>query len=215
MATKLPFRARNPESTKGDILKAARSEFARAGLSGARIEQIAEKSGANKRMIYHYFGSKDNLFAAVVEEAYLDIRTKERALGLDQLPPTEAIQRLIEFTWDYYLKNPEFITLVNSENLQKARHIKASEVLKQNQATYTNSVADILRRGQSSGEFRPDVDPIQLVITIAAVGFYYLNNRHTGSVLFDFDFMDKSALKKRLDFNMQTIMRTVLTPGKA
>lgn len=214
MATKLPFRARNPEATKADILAAARAEFARAGLSGARIEQIAEKSGANKRMIYHYFGSKDNLFAAVVEEAYLDIRTQERELGLESLPPTEAIRRLIEFTWDYYLKHPEFITLVNSENLQKARHIKANEALRQNQAHYARTVADILRRGEASGEFRLNVDPVQLVITIAAVGFYYLNNRHTGSVLFGFDFMDKAALKKRLAFNIDTIMRTLLVPAR-
>lgn len=210
MATKLPFRARNPDATKGDILAAARAEFARAGLSGARIEQIAEKSGANKRMIYHYFGSKDNLFAAVVEAAYLDIRAQEQTLGLDALAPTEAIRRLIEFTWDYYLQHPEFITLVNSENLQKARHIKASELLKQNQMRYAHTVADILRRGAASGEFRAGIDAVQLVITIAAVGFYYLNNRHTGSVLFGFEFMDKAALKKRLAFNLDTVMRTVL-----
>ena len=109
-----PVRTRDAEATRKRILAAAKREFARFGLGGARVDRIAERAKANKRMIYHYFGSKEDLFTAVVEEAYSDIRAAERKLRLDALEPEEAIDRLVEFTWNYYLKNPEFLTLVNS-----------------------------------------------------------------------------------------------------
>ncbi|MDE1949357.1 MAG: TetR family transcriptional regulator [Burkholderiales bacterium] len=209
MGEKMPFRSRNPEATKADILAAARSEFAKAGLGGARVDKIAEQSGANKRMIYHYFGGKEQLFAAVVEDAYTHIRSGERELGLDELSPTEAICRLVEFTWRYYLENPEFITLVNSENLHLAKHISGNRQLRKLQKNYVDSVAAILERGAAQGVFRKDIDAAQLCITIAAIGFYYLNNRHTGGVLFGFNFASREALAARLKFNTDTILRLV------
>lgn len=216
MGEKFPFRERNPESTKQDILDAARGEFARLGLSGARVDQIAEASGANKRMIYHYFGGKEQLFAAVVEDAYVGIRSQEQVLQLEALPPEEAMRKLVEFTWDYYLKNPEFITLVNSENLHQARHIAGNRQLRKLQKAYVDAVQGILERGERSGVFRKGIDTVNLCITIAAIGFYYLNNRHTGGVLFGFNFMSKEALATRLQFNIETVMRMVLVdPGKA
>ncbi len=214
MGEKMPFRARNPEATRADILASARAEFAKAGLSGARVDKIAENSGANKRMIYHYFGSKEELFAAVVEEAYGDIRTREQTLGLDALEPAEALRRLVEFTWQYYLQNPEFITLVNSENLHQARHIQGNKALRKRQKAYVDLVDGLLRRGEAAGVFRPGIDAAQLCITIAAIGFYYLNNRHTGAVIFGFNFMSRDALATRLAFNVETVLRLVLkNPG--
>ena len=210
MGEKMPFRPRNPEATKADILAAARIEFAKAGLSGARVDKIAEQSGANKRMIYHYFGGKEQLFAAVVEDAYTSIRSSERALGLDDVAPAEAMKRLVEFTWRYYLENPEFITLVNSENLHQARHIAGNKQLRKLQKAYVDTVEGILKRGEADGVFRKGIDAVQLCITIAAIGFYYLNNRHTGGVLFAFNFTSRDALAQRLKFNVDTIMRLVL-----
>lgn len=210
MGEKFPFRARNPDNTKQVILDAARIEFAKAGLGGARVDKIAETSGANKRMIYHYFGGKEQLFAAVVEDAYMAIRTQERQLGLRDLAPSQALRTLVEFTWDYYLENPEFITLVNSENLHEARHIAGNKELRKLQKSYVETVDEILRRGAASGEFRKNMDAIQLCITIAAIGFYYLNNRHTGGVLFGFNFVSRDALAARIKFNTETIMRMVL-----
>lgn len=102
MTKKMPFRPRNPEATKAEILKAAREVFASAGLAGATIADIAEKAGANKRMIYHYYGSKEELFAAVIEDAYSAIRLSEMKLKLDLLPPEKAIEKLVDFTWEYY-----------------------------------------------------------------------------------------------------------------
>jgi AcrR family transcriptional regulator len=208
-AKKMPFRRRNPEATRADILSAAQTEFAAAGLSGARVDKIAARSGANKRMIYHYFGGKENLFAAVVEDAYVRIRAGEHELELDRLAPKAAIHKLLEFTWRYYLQNPEFITLVNSENLHKARHVVGNPHLRSLQRAYVATVAGILKRGEAEGVFRSGIDPVQLCITIAAIGFYYLNNRHTGRALFGFNFLNKDALEARYRFNTQTIMRLI------
>ena len=202
-------RARDADATKARILAAAKSEFARLGLGGARVDEIAEKANANKRMIYHYFGGKEDLFQAVLEEAYLDIRSAEQELDLDHLAPREALETLVRFTWDYYLKNPEFITLVNSANLHRGRHLEASERIQATSRRFVNMVRGILDRGVARGVFRPGIDPVQLNITIAAIGYYYLTNRFTGGILFERDFMTKKAIDQRLAFNIDTIMRLV------
>jgi AcrR family transcriptional regulator len=216
MGEKMPFRARDPEATKADILAAAKVEFAKLGLAGARVDVIAEMSGANKRMIYHYFGGKEQLFEAVLEEAYVGIRGSEQGLGLENTPPIEALKKLVGFTWQYYLDNPEFITLVNSANLHEARHIAGNKQLRKLQKAYVDSVDAILKRGAAEGVFRRDIDAVQLCITIPAIAFYYLNNRHTGAVLFGFNFTSRDALAARFKFNMDTILRLVLVnPDKA
>jgi AcrR family transcriptional regulator len=202
-------RTRDAEATKARILEAAKREFAKNGLGGARVDVIAEKARANKRMIYHYFDSKEGLFQTILENAYLDIRTAEQKLNLDHLAPRVALERLVRFTWDYYLKNPEFITLVNSENLHRAKHLRKSEIVKVYSRKFVSMVTTILDRGVAAGEFRPGVDPVQLNITIAAIGYYYLTNRFTGSIVFERDLMAKDALEERLRFNIDTIMRLV------
>ncbi|MEP1206378.1 MAG: TetR/AcrR family transcriptional regulator [Rhizobiaceae bacterium] len=208
--TKAKTRTRSAEATKGRILAAAKSEFARLGFAGARVDEIAEKAQANKRMIYHYFDSKERLFQLVLEEAYLDIRNAEQALRLDDQPPREALEKLVVFTWQYYLDNPEFITLVNSANLHRAKHLVGSRRLPVASQKLVGLVEGILDRGVQEGTFRVGVDAVQLNITIAALGYYYLTNRHTGAVLFGRDYMSKEALDERLAFNVDTIMRLVL-----
>ena len=202
-------KTRDAEATQKRILAAAKKEFAKNGLGGARVDVIAKRAKANKRMIYHYFGSKEKLFKRVIEDAYLDIRTAEQNLDLKQVPPKEALEILIRFTWDYYLKNPEFITLVNSENLHKARHLKTSEIIHSLSQKFVEMAQDILNRGAASGEFRSGIDPVQLNITIAAIGYYYLTNRFTGEIVFERDMMTKQALDDRLAFNIDTVMRLV------
>ncbi len=202
-------RTRDADATKARILAAAKSEFARLGLAGARVDEIAEKASANKRMIYHYFGSKEDLFQVVLEEAYLDIRSAEQELDLDHLAPREALETLVRFTWDYYLDNPEFITLVNSANLHRGRHLENSERLQTASRRFVTMVRGILDRGVAAGVFREGIDPVQLNITIAAIGYYYLTNRFTGGILFERNFMAKKALGQRLDFNIDTVMRLV------
>ena len=202
-------KTRDADATRARILAAAKKEFAKSGLGGARVDEIAERAKANKRMIYHYFGNKEDLFRIVVEEAYLDIRNAEQALELEHLPAREALEKLVRFTWDYYLKNPEFITLVNSENLHKARHLKKSDKIEQVSRRFVDMVGELLDRGVEEGAFRPGVDPVQLNITIAAIGYYYLTNRFTGSIVFQRDLMAPEALAERLEFNIETIMRLV------
>lgn len=209
MAVKKTTKVRDADATQARILAAAKKEFARSGLGGARVDEIAERAKANKRMIYHYFGNKEDLFRIVLEEAYSDIRNAEQALELEHLPAREALEKLIRFTWEYYLKNPEFITLVNSENLHKARHLKNSNKIEILFKRFMVMVRRLLDRGLEEGVFRPGIDPVQLNITIAAIGYYYLTNRFTGSIIFQRDLMSPEALNERLAFNIETIMRLV------
>src|SRR5215468_3732877 len=116
-------RLRDADRSQALILAAARDEFAEHGLGGARVDRIAERAGLNKRLIYYYFEDKDKLFQAVLEQVYREIRAEEMNLHLLELDPPTAVRRLIEFTWDYYLRHPEFITLLNSANLHRARHL--------------------------------------------------------------------------------------------
>ncbi len=209
MATKTTKKIRDADATQARILAAAKKEFAKNGLGGARVDEIADRAKANKRMIYHYFGNKEDLFRTVLEEAYVDIRMAEQELELEHLPAREALEKLICFTWDYYLKNPEFLTLVNSENLHKARHLKESGKIEILFRRFVDMVDGLLKRGVEEGVFRSGIDPVQLNITIAALGYYYLTNRFTGSIIYERDLMAEEALEERLAFNVETIMRLV------
>ncbi|KFL91577.1 putative TetR/AcrR-family transcriptional regulator [Acetobacter malorum] len=202
-----PPRIRDAEATKLRILKAAKKEFAQNGLEGARVDAIALEAQANKRMIYHYFESKENLFKIIIEQAYIDIRSEEALLNLESLPPKDAITEFVRFTWNYYLKNPEFITLINNENLNKARHIKGSLTLREVSKKFVARIQSILDQGAQDGTFRPGLDAVQVNITIASIGYYYLTNSYTGSVIFNRDFLSKKALQERLTFNIDTILR--------
>lgn len=178
-------RKRNPELTRQKVLAAATKEFAEKGLSGARVDEIALRSGANKRMLYHYFGSKDDLYLAVMENAYKKIREQELELDLTNMDPIAGMRELVHFTWNYYLKNPEFIRLLNSENLHKARHISKSKNIPKLHSPLVELIKDLLKRGIKDGVFRKDVDSVQLYITIASLGYFYLSNKHTLSTIFD------------------------------
>ncbi len=203
---------RNPDETKRRILAAAKVEFARKGLGGARVDDIAARAKANKRMMYHYFGNKDELFRQVVEDAYGEFREREAGLELDSLDPVAAVKALIAFIWKYFLENPEFITLVNSENLHKARHIRKSERMREMSRLFVGRMQHLLDRGVKAGVFRKGLDPVQVNISIAAVGYYYLTNHFTGSIVFERDLMSLDALAARLDFNTRTILRMICTP---
>ncbi|MGE0279794.1 MAG: TetR/AcrR family transcriptional regulator [Rhizobiaceae bacterium] len=202
-------RSRDADATQKRILAAAKREFSRLGLGGARVDDIAEKANANKRMIYHYFGSKEDLFKKVLEEAYQDIRAAEAKLDLAGLPAKEALEKLVRFTWKYYLDHPEFLTLVNSENLHKARHLKTSTNIEAINRPLHGMVQDILDRGVHEGVFRTGIDEMQLNVTIAAISYYYFTNRFTGAVLYKRDFMTPAALETRINFNVETVLRLV------
>lgn len=197
---------RDPERTRRRIMEAATHEFSTKGLSGARIAEIAARAGTNKRMLYHYFGDKEALFLAVLEKAYLDIRSRERALDLEHLPPREAMRRLVETTWDHYIEHPEFINLLNSENLHRARHLKTSRKAREMHSPFADMITQILRKGEEEGVFRSGVDPVDLYISIAALGYFYLSNQHTLSVIFDRDLMAPEQLARRRSHMVEVVL---------
>lgn len=189
---------RDPEATRSAILAAATTEFSAHGLAGARVDRIAERAGINKRMLYYYFGSKDDLFRAVLEQAYEQIRGEERQLQLTQVDPVEAIRRLVTFTWDYYIAHPEFLTLLNSANLHQARHIRDSAKVRPLHSPFVAMIEEVLERGRKQGIFRAGVDPVQLYISIAALSYFYLSNNHTLSAIFDRDLKAPKARVERV-----------------
>src|SRR5438128_4443158 len=171
--------ARDPKRTRAAILDAATTEFARYGLGGARVDRISRASGANKRMLYYYFGDKEGLFLAVLEAAYAGIRSAEQKLSLLDVAPIESVRRLIRFTWDYFLAHPEFISLLNSENLHRASHLRKSRRARSLNSPLIATLGAILERGRREDIFRKGVDPLQLYISIAGLCYFYLSNIHT------------------------------------
>jgi AcrR family transcriptional regulator len=197
---------RNPARNQERILQAATAEFARYGLGGARVDRIAARSGANKRMLYYYYGNKEDLFLAVLEASYAHIRRAELGLHLENLDPTEGVRRLVAFTWDYYLKHPEFLTLLNSENLHRARHLKRSRDIAAMHSPLIALLRDLLLRGERAGRFRKGVDPVQLYISIAALGYFYLSNRHTLSTIFERDLLAPRNKAARLKHMIELVL---------
>ncbi|MBP1856881.1 TetR/AcrR family transcriptional regulator [Rhizobium herbae] len=202
-------KSRDAIATRAQILEVATAEFAAKGLGGARVDTIAERAGFNKRMLYHYFESKENLFQAVIETAYMKIWQAEATLELNHMPPEQALRRLVVFTWDYYIAHPEFITLLNSENLHQAKHFKRSQIIQDQARQSRDLVRQILDRGVEEGIFRSGIDSIQLNITISALGYYYLTNHHTASVVYERNMASPEALADRLEFNIQSILAIV------
>ncbi|WP_274423345.1 TetR/AcrR family transcriptional regulator [Chelativorans sp. YIM 93263] len=202
---------RDPERTQAAILQAATAEFAEKGIGGARVDTIAARAGTNKRMLYHYFGDKSGLYIAVLEETYAAIRSAERELDLTHKTPEEALSELSRFTWRYFLEHPEFISLLNTENLFKAEHLKGSRKLTEMHSHFVTELADVLRRGREEGVFRPGIDPVNVYITIAALGYFYLSNRYTLSAIFDRDLTNPARLKEWEEHVVNTVLATVRT----
>ncbi len=189
---------RDAEATKQRILKASRAEFARCGYSGARVDRIAKAARTNKRMLYYHVGNKDALYLEALEAAYRDIREAEQELRLEDMEPLAAIERLVRFTWGYFLATPEFIALLNTENLHKAKHIKRSRQIGNMNSPVVATVGRILERGVKRGLIRPGIDPLQLYISIASLCYFYLSNLHTLTVVFDTSLKDERALNQRV-----------------
>ncbi len=206
------LRGRDPERTRARILEAATREFARYGLGGARVDRIAESAGANKRMLYYYFGDKDALFQAVLEHAYERIRSAEQELNLLDVDPVEGVARLVAFTWHYYIAHPEFLTLLNSENLHRGRHLKGSRRIRATNSPLIATLDEILARGVRVGTFRSGVDPIQLYISIAALSYFYLSNNHTLTAVFGRELASDAARAERLAHMTEVIIGFLTNP---
>jgi len=203
-------RLRDADRSQQTILLAARDEFALYGLAGARVDRIAERADINKRLIYYYFKSKDDLFLAVLENTYADIRAAEQKLHLDEMDPVEAIRELVSFTWHYYLEHPEFISLLNSENQHNAAHLKKSSRIQEMNSPLVQMLDAVLERGRRQDLFRAGIDPIQLYISIASICYFYLSNNQTLSTIFGRDLRAPKAMAQRLSHMTDMVLGYVM-----
>jgi TetR/AcrR family transcriptional regulator len=200
---------RDPAGTRQKLLSAARHEFARSGLAGARVDEIAARAGVNKQLVYHYFGDKDALYLAVLEWVYEEIRTQERKLNLEGLPPEQAIRKLIEASFDHLAAHPDFIVLLNDENRGGARHVRGSRRLEAMHSPLVSMVSLILREGVREGVFRKGVNPVHLYISIAGLSYFFFSNTPTLSAIFGKDLSSAAAKRARrkhvVDFVLQAL----------
>jgi AcrR family transcriptional regulator len=185
-----PARQRDAERTRTEILDAATSEFADQGFAGARVDEIAARMRTTKRMIYYYFGGKEQLYIEVLERAYARIRAVEREVDVDDLDPRTAIRRLAELTFDHHDSHPDFIRLVSIENIHHAEHMRKSKQLASLKNPVIELIERILERGRAESLFRRDVDPIDVHMMISAFCVFRVANRHTFRTLFDRDLAD-------------------------
>jgi TetR/AcrR family transcriptional regulator len=185
------------DSTRTTLLVAARAAFAEGGLEGARVDDIARRAGVNKQLVYHYFGSKDGLYTAVLEQVYRQIRDQERSLELDSFPAEEAMRKLIEFSFDYLAKSPEFVRILADENAHLGQHLKGSDVVAEVNQPIIELIRTTLARGVKTGVFRKGLDPLQIYLSIAGMSFFYFANLHTLSRAFDVDLSTPRGISKR------------------
>ena len=202
-------RINDPERTMANILQEATAEFADKGLSGARIDEIAARTRTSKRMIYYYFGSKEGLYIAVLEEAYRRIRRIESDLHLDELGPEQALRTLVGFTYDYQLGNPDFVRLVMNENIHRGEFMAQSKTIQDLNVPVINAVRAVYERGVVAGVFRPDVDAIDLHMSISALCFFNVSNRHTFSLIFKRDLDSLAAVAARRENIVEMVVRFV------
>jgi AcrR family transcriptional regulator len=202
-------RTRDPEGMRRRILEAATREFATKGYGGARIERISAAAGTVDRMLYYYFGSKEGVFRAVLERTYEELGAAEQQLQLSDAEPVQGMRALIAFTWSYYLHHPEFIRLLNSENLQRGEHVRHSKRVKELSFPLLSILADLLKRGEAQGKFRPGIDAVQVYLTIAALAYFYLSNRYTLSRFLGLELMAAPQRKRWLEHITELVLRHV------
>lgn len=202
-------RRKDAERTRAEILAAATKEFSERGLNGGRVDRIAARTRTNKRMIYYYFKSKQGLYLAVLEDAYRRIREAERQLRLDDLPPGEAMRRLVEFTCDYHWKNPEFAKLVVIENVQKGRNIARSASITGLNISIIDATEKVLRRGADEGVFREGIDAVKLHMTMSALALFQITNRYTFGTIFRHDMASAEAPAARRREIVDIVLRYV------
>jgi AcrR family transcriptional regulator len=192
-----------------DILEVATREFADKGLAGARIDAIAEAMRTSKRMIYYYYGSKESLYLAVLEESYRRIRAIESEAHLDDLAPEDALRRLVGHTVDYQWAHPEFVRLVQGENINRAQALAQSKMIRKLNVPAIDGLKRVLERGQQAGVFRAAIDPVDLHMSISALSVFNVANRHTFSLIFQRDLDSPGALIARRDSIIEMIVRFV------
>ena len=202
-------RTNDPARTMAEILEVATHEFADKGLAGARIDEIAAATRTSKRMIYYYFGSKDGLYLAVLEEAYRRMRSIEADLHLDDLAPIAALRRLVEFTYDHHRDNEDFIRLVMSENIQRAEYLRRSQSIRELNIKAIDSIRELYDRGVAEGVFRPGLDPVDIHAVISALTVFNVSNRYTFGTIFERDDRQTKADTLQREHVVQLLLRFI------
>ena len=192
-----------------NIVEVATREFADKGLSGARIDEIAALTKTSKRMIYYYFTSKEGLYVVVLEEAYRRIRSIESGLQLEDLEPEAALRKLVGFTFDYQVANPEFIRLVMTENIHNGEFLAQSKTIQQLNVPVIGAVKSVYERGVNTGVFRRGLDPVELHMSISALSFFNVANRHTFALIFKRDMTDPAEMETRRKNIVEMVVRFV------
>jgi AcrR family transcriptional regulator len=202
-------RALAAQATRESILRAATKVFAKHGFAGGRVEQISKAAKSYDRMIYYYFGSKEGLFIAVLEEMYRRFNEAESKLALAGVPPVDALKAVIRFMWLHYQKHPEFITLLNTENLHRGRHISKSLRAREYSSPAVSVLGEVLARGVQQKLFRADVAARDVYLMIASMGYFYLSNRFTLSAFLGEQLETADALAHWETFLIDAVLRTV------
>jgi AcrR family transcriptional regulator len=205
----LEGRTNDPVRTAADILAVATAEFADKGLSGARIDEIAAATRTSKRMLYYYFGSKEGLYLRVLEEAYARIRAIEAELHLEDLPPEDALRKLVAFTFDYQHEHEDFIRLVMNENMHRGEFLAQSKTIQQLNTPAIDAVRRVYERGVKAKVFRKDIDAIDLHMSISSLCFFSVANQHTFALIFKRDLSSARALRERRDSIVEMVVRFV------
>ncbi len=206
-------RIRDPERTKAQLTEAALQEFADHGFHGARVDRITRMVGCNPRMIYHYFGSKEQLYVAVIEHIFADIRAQERDLAMAQLAPLDAMRRLVEFTFDFFDDNPLFVKMTRNENLLEGRFIVQTEAVRRSSQPLIDAISGAMDRGVAEGVFRHRYDPLQIYITIVALSAHHLNNGHTLTAIFGVDLLSDAWRQDRRAHSVALILNALTGGG--
>jgi AcrR family transcriptional regulator len=190
-------RSRDAERTRAEIIEVASREFADKGYAGARVDEIAAKMSTTKRMIYYYFGNKEQLYVEVLEHAYTHIRSVEQRLDVEHLDPADAMRQLAELTFDHHESHPDFVRLVSIENIHRAEHIAGSSVLSGLANPALDVLARILDRGREAGVFRAGVDPLDVHMVISSYCVFRIANQHTWRAIFKRDMLDPTHRERQ------------------
>ncbi|MCH9851971.1 MAG: TetR family transcriptional regulator [Alphaproteobacteria bacterium] len=204
---KQPVNKRNPKASRENILNAATAEFAQFGFDGARIDAIVRRANVSKNLAYHYFGGKEDLFLLVMERMYQRMREHHADLQIKGLSPIEGMSQLIRHTFAHFVDYPEVISLINSENLYHASHIKGSEKIRGLYSELSKNLTELLARGEDAGLFRKNINPIDLYISISALGYFYLSNQHTLGAIFEIDLTSAERMHQRENHIVEMILR--------
>ena len=204
-----------PVANRARIVRAAIDEFASRGFKGASMDAIAARTQTTRALINYYFVSKERLYLAVLERVYSEIREAEGRLDLDHLPPVEAIRRIVEFTFDYYLGHEGFVRLVVAENQARGRHLRKSHVMRTLNRPVVETLARVIARGQREHAFRPDVDPVEIHKAIAALGMFNVTNQYTFGAIFQRDMGAKGDVGRRRDMVTDLILSYLTKGGRA